>query len=341
MSTAAGNERKTTGSYYTPDSLVQCLLDSALDPVVVTRLKESKKVARQLNGKANSDWTLDDIKNPPHWLKSFPKSKPANTNSLAEHALLTLKVVDPACGSGHFLIAAAHRIARRLSSVRTGESEPSPEDYQCALRDVVRSCIYGVDMNPMAVELCKVSMWMEAIEPGKPLSFLDNHIQCGNSLLGTTPALLAKGIPDSAFKPIEGDVKAICSDLKKDNKKERLEHQSGQGLLFDPPIKLGNLPATFAAIATGSADSVEEVADTERRYHELVGKTNYINARLLADTWCSVFVWNKDESDLGRLCPTEKKFREIESNPHSILPHVRLEVEKLAKRYRFLSLIHI
>ena len=48
----------------------------------------------------------------------------------------------------------------------------------------------------MAVELCKVSLWMEAIEPGKPLSFLEHHIQCGNSLLGATPALLAKGIPE-------------------------------------------------------------------------------------------------------------------------------------------------
>ena len=67
----------------------------------------------------------------------------------------------------------------------------------------------------MAVELCKVSLWMEAIEPGKPLSFLDAHIQCGNSLLGTTPALLSDGIPDAAFEPIEGDDKKICSEFKK------------------------------------------------------------------------------------------------------------------------------
>ena len=61
----------------------------------------------------------------------------------------------------------------------------------------------------MAVELCKVSLWMEAVEPGKPLSFLDSHVQCGNALLGTTPALMSRGIPNDAFKPLEGDDKAL------------------------------------------------------------------------------------------------------------------------------------
>src|SRR5690606_3627957 len=97
--TAAGNERKRTGAYYTPDSLVQGLLDSALDPVVEDRRKGKK-------------------------------------GEQAEQALLGITVCDPACGSGHFLIAAAHRLARHLARIRTGESEPSPEDYQHALRDV-------------------------------------------------------------------------------------------------------------------------------------------------------------------------------------------------------------
>ncbi len=108
-----------------------------------------------------------------------------------EERILNLKICDPACGSGHFLIAAAHRIAKLLATVRTGEEEPSPEAYRTALRNIIGHCIYGVDINPMAVELCKVALWMEAIVPGKPLSFLDHHIQCGNSLLGATPALLA------------------------------------------------------------------------------------------------------------------------------------------------------
>ena len=188
FASAAGHERKTTGSYYTPSGLVHCLLDSALDPV----LEEA-----------------------------------ANKND-PEQAILELKVCDPACGSGHFLIAAAHRMAQRLAAVRSGEDEPAPGDVRTALRDVIGRCIYGVDVNPMAVELCKVALWMEAIDPGKPLSFLDHKIQCGNSLLGTTPALIAKGIPDDAFKPIEGDDKKYASALRKRNKAER---QTGQDRL--------------------------------------------------------------------------------------------------------------
>jgi hypothetical protein len=87
--------------------------------------------------------------------------------------------------------------------VRTDDDEPSPEATRRALCDVVGGCLYGVDVNPMAVELCG-SLWMEALEPGRPLSFLDAHIKCGNSLLGATPDLIAAGIPDDAFKRIEG-----------------------------------------------------------------------------------------------------------------------------------------
>src|SRR5216684_2698607 len=190
LTTAGGHERKTTGSYYTPTSLITCLLDSALDPI------------------------LDEAERQPD----------------PETAILNLKICDPACGSGHFLVAAAHRVAKRLAAVRTGDEEPTHEALRTALRDVVGHCIYGVDINPMAVELCKVSLWMEAIEPGKPLSFLEQHIQCGNSLLGATPALLAKGIPDSAFEPIEGDDKKICSEYRKKNKYQR----EGNRSLFDP-----------------------------------------------------------------------------------------------------------
>lgn len=462
LNTAAGNERKTTGSYYTPDSLVQCLLDSALDPVVEARLAEAKRMARsewrtvdgiyrerfisyanqrssrsgsletgdgnrkdglrtdEVVSKRRAIWSdqsdatrisLDTVESGrglgasgeqgvpavhqdrsrqpqgtgdttdpqsrgrdneagnsrtdsrrdndsgPATNRPDPLSEEANRKRpianddveqlysktpfairyslFAEQALLDLKVCDPACGSGHFLIAAAHRLARHLARIRTGETEASPIDYQHALRDVIGRCIYGVDINPMAVELCKVSLWMEAIDPGRPLTFLDHRIQCGNSLLGTTPTLLAGGIPDDAFKPIEGDVKAFCTELKRDNKQQRKDRAAGQGTLFDPPYKLGNLPASFARLATSGDDTVTDVAEKERLYASLVSGADYLNARLLADTWCSVFVWKKDESDLGRLCPTENDFRKIENNPFSILPHVRSEVRRLADQYQF------
>lgn len=112
-------------------------------------------------------------------------------------------------------------MARRLAAVRTGDEEPAPEALRTALRDVIGHCIYGVDINPMAVELCKVSLWMEALEPGKPLSFLEHRIKTGNSLLGATPALLEDGIPDDAFKPIEGDDKKYCQEYRIQNREER------------------------------------------------------------------------------------------------------------------------
>jgi len=255
LRSAAGNERKTSGSYYTPSSLINCLLDSALDPVVAEVI-DTPEVAD------------------------------------AEQALLNLRVCDPAAGSGHFLIAAAERMATHLARLRTGDDEPSTQDIQRAKRDVIGRCIYGVDLNPMAVELCKVSLWMEALDPGQPLSFLDHRIQCGNSLLGTTPKLLAGGIPNDAFQAIDGDDRDCCKELKTRNRKERDDREQRQG-------------------------------------------TDYQDARLLADTWCSVFVWKKDTSDLGKLCPTERGFRDIENNPHSILPHVKDEVRRLADQYQF------
>ena len=100
-------------------------------------------------------------------------------------ALLDLRVLDPAAGSGHFFYAAAHRVARALASVRTGELEATPHEVRAALHEVVApGCVYGTDLNPMAVELCRVALWLETLEPGKPLTFLDHHIRVGNSLLG-------------------------------------------------------------------------------------------------------------------------------------------------------------
>lgn len=296
LATASSHERKTTGSYYTPTSLITCLLDSALDPV------------------------LDE---------ALQKPDP-------EKVIRNLKVCDPACGSGHFLIAAAHRIAKRLAFVRTGEEEPPPEAIRTALRDVIGHSIYGVDINPMAVELCKVALWMEALEPGKPLSFLDHHIQCGNSLLGATPALLAQGVSDAAFQPIEGDVKARCTELKKQNKREREEYAGGQMYLFDTFSMLGNLPAEFGRLNAAPDSSLDQVAAIQDRYAELVHGTSYRNAGLWADTWCAAFVWKKDKTELGGFCPTERDFRNVERSAQSgLLPHVRAEVERLCDQYQF------
>ena len=293
---ASGNERKSTGSYYTPRSLINSLLDTALEPVISNAIDK------------------------------LPNDK-------AEIALLNLKVCDPACGSGHFLLAAGDRLAMRLAKIRTSDEEPSTLAFQHARRDVIGKCLYGVDLNPMAVELCKVSLWMDALEPGKPLSFLDHHIQHGNSLIGCTPALLSKGIPDEAFAPIEGDVKSIVSILKKQNKKERGEHKAGQGILDF--FKLGNLSEFAARLHSISHDTLQDEVETESMYIALLQNANYKNARFVADAWCSAFVWKKEDSELGQFCPTEQQWRKWEKNPHVAPLQVRDEVARLSYQYKF------
>jgi hypothetical protein len=291
LEVAAGSERKTTGSYYTHSSLVQCLLDSALDPVLDEAVK---------------------------------KPDP-------EAALLNLKICDPASGSGHFLIAAAHRVAKRLAAVRTGEDEPSPDATRSALRDVIGRCIYGIDINPMAVELCKISLWMEAMEPGRTLGFLDHHIKCGNSLLGTTPALMANGIPDDAFKPIEGDDKTLCRDLKRENKHER----SGQLLLSAaiPRSTAFALTTAFTQLAVQDDATLPAREQKAERYHAIIRSAEYEHAKFLADAWCATLVLLKRTPE--DLAITHRVFRNWQADPAVVSPEERNQVQKVARQYNF------
>ncbi|MDK9704606.1 MAG: hypothetical protein OEL20_15840 [Sulfuritalea sp.] len=189
FSFAQGDQRAATGSHYTPDDLVQPLIKHSLDYLIADALK---------------------------------KSDPAK-------ALLDLRVADISCGSGHILLAAARRIATELAIVRTGEEQPSPSAFRSAIRDVIRNCIYGVDLNPLAVELCKVALWLEAHNPGEPLNFLDHHIKCGNAIVGfARREEVERGVPDEAFVTLPGDDKDTAALLRKRNKQERKHHETGQ-----------------------------------------------------------------------------------------------------------------
>ncbi len=300
LGSASGNERKTTGSYYTPDSLIQCLLDTALEPVVADALK-----------RAGAD------------LKA------------REAAILDLKVIDPAVGSGHFLIAAAHRLAKRLAQVRSGEDEPSPEVTRHALRDVIGRCLYGIDLNPMAAELCKVALWMEALEPGKPLSFLDHHIVVGNSLLGTTPELIAKGIPDGAYDAIEGDDKEVCKLLKKQNK---LERDVKQGDLFDPHAFAGkNMLAAWQEIESIPDEDLEAIRKKEKTFRQ--AEAALAMRKLIADTWSAAFTLPKTPpvpgSNVGGVGVTTATIRRL-LNGQPMPEEERSAVQAEARRFGFL-----
>jgi len=298
----AGSERKTSGSYYTPDSLVQCLLDSALDPVVM-QATENKPAA--------------DV----------------------EKAILDLKVCDPAVGSGHFLVAAAHRLARHLARVRAlaqGESEPSPLIYQQALRKVIGRCLYGVDLNPMAVELCRVSLWLEALEPGKPLSFLDHHIRLGNSLMGTTPDLIAAGLPDGAFSPIEGDEKTICAALRKRNMREREGGQLDMLHLMaaEPKAKYNSIRRRVLGIDEAPDSTIVEIQQKAGEYQRLLVSPEYQHGWNVADTWCAAFVWKKTNYAAVEPITSDTIYR-FERDPEALtMPQLR-EVQRLSTQYQF------
>lgn len=320
LNVVAGSERKTTGSYYTPPSLVNCLLDTALEPVI----------AKALSGKAVSGkWQSDSSVVNPH-LPLTPHRSP-------EQALLSLKICDTACGRGDFLIAAAHRIAKRLAAIRSEEAEPAPSIIQHALRDVISHCIYGVDINPMSVELCKISLWMEALEPGKPLAFLDHHIQCGNSLLGCTPALLKKGIPNAAFSPLAGDEKDYCSIYKKRNKDERdaevLDLFSGDE---QPWEHLGNHAPALLNLNQMEDNDIESLHRKEAAYAELLKSSDYLQSKFIFDAWCAAFVWKKAKDESLPYPITQQILDRIEKDPDSCPPWMRDEIQRLASAYQFL-----
>ncbi|WP_129305434.1 DNA methyltransferase [Streptomyces sp. L2] len=303
----AGNSRKTTGSYYTPSSLIECLLDTTLDPVIDDAVKRGEQRATQ----AGRPDPADDIVN----------------------ELLSLTVCDPACGSGHFLVASARRIAKRVASVREHNPEPTVDAVRHALHEVVARCIYGVDLNPMAVELAKVSLWLEALEPGKPLGFLDAHVKHGNGLIGATPKLLAEGVPDDAFKPIEGDDKKYAAGLVKRNKAQR----GGQDeLLFDADALPGNdaYAAELARITAAPADVLEQVRAQETAYRAYVESTAYVQDLHAADAWCAAFVWPKREG--APEAPTDQVFRALRGRDQSAVPDAtHEEILRLRDQYSF------
>ncbi|MFF7927369.1 Eco57I restriction-modification methylase domain-containing protein [Streptomyces mirabilis] len=303
-----GNARKTTGSYYTPSSLIDCLLDSTLDPVIDDAVKRGEIRATRSGQPDPSDAIVDE--------------------------LLSLTVCDPACGSGHFLVAAARRIAKRVAAVREQNPEPTLDAVRHALHEVVARCVYGVDLNPMAVELAKVSLWLEALEPGKPLGFLDAHIKHGNALIGATPALLAGGIPDDAFKPIEGDDKKVATYLKKLNAKER----SGQSALFDTDTNIKVANSAFATglrrITAAPADSLKDVRLQSSAFRAWQDDSAYIHASHVADAWCAAFVWPKTAE--APRAVTEDVFRSLQDpEAAGAKTATNYKIIDLAEQYHF------
>ena len=305
----AGNTRKTTGSYYTPSSLIECLLDSTLDPVIRDAVQRGEEAAS--------------------------KSRATDPADAIVNELLSLTVCDPACGSGHFLVAAARRIAKQVAAVRERNPEPTLDAVRHALHEVVARCIYGVDLNPMAVELAKVSLWLEALEPGKPLGFLDAHVKHGNGLIGATPKLLRDGIPDAAFLPTEGDDKKQAKALEKTNQQQRV----GQGSLFDLGEEAVNVANTAFAnglrtITLAQAEELTDVRLQEDAYQKWIGSPDYQRALRVADAWCAAFVWLKTPEAPQPV--TYAVFKALEGpSSQEVAEETIVEIMRLRKQFLF------
>ena len=154
--------RKNAGAHYTPRSLAEEVVKYALEPLVYE--------PGPLQTNDENAWKLK-----------------------SSTAILDLKVADIAAGSGAFLVAAARFLADRVTEAWTDEGMLSAEEQanpklanDRAIREVIARCLYGADINPMAVEMCKLSLWLVSMDKTKPFSFVDDKIFCGNSLLGVT-----------------------------------------------------------------------------------------------------------------------------------------------------------
>jgi hypothetical protein len=290
-----GTDRRSTGSYYTASNLVDELITHSLKPVAEQKIEAAK------------------------------------TKETKEAAILSLKVCDPACGSGAFLIAAMNYLGKELAKIRTEQSEPPDDDIRKARREVLQHCIYGVDKNPMAVELAKVSLWIDAAVKDVPLNFLDHHIKCGDSLVGATPELLKAGIPDYAFKRTGDDNADMVKKYKQQNK---LEHRQRTVDESDTDVSLKCTEA-YERLANLMEQNVADVYKKKELYDKIISSPEWKAHKFAADALCAMFFW---KFTAGSPVPiTQAPLRILKSDPNSelICNATRDEIARLREQYRF------
>ncbi|HEY4482092.1 MAG TPA: DNA methyltransferase [Candidatus Brocadiaceae bacterium] len=290
-----GEGRARSGSHYTPEELVQPLIKHSLDYLLQDREALIKKEIEQTGLKG--------------------ESKRNERESVIQKHLLSLKICDVACGSGHILLSAARRVADRYSSWLEESDQPTPSGVRHAIRHVVRNCIYGVDKNPLAVELCKVALWLEAHNPGEPLSFLDHHIKNGDSIVGLAYRdELENGIPDEAFRTLLGDEKEIASTLLKKNREERkirLDKKAGVQLTTET-IESGvqEFMAEYDAFSRLPENNPKEIDLKAKAYKKFIDGKGFTFLKAMADTQVAQFFISKTETTKENLM-TDADFRRI------------------------------
>jgi hypothetical protein len=291
---------------YLPPAFVDCLLDGALEPVLDAAVQRGGQAAKR---KKNGDEATEVAK-----------------------ALLTVTVCDPACGSGSLLVAAARRIARRVAEAREGNQ--SPDALRRAMREVVGSCVYGVDVSGEAVERAKDRLRLAADVPGMTPPFLEGRVRQGNALIGASPELIESGVPDEAFRTADGDDRGYARSLRRANAKP----DPGQATLFSEQgvyahsnealakslARIGRLPGGASADDRGQAAEYRKWRDSAA----------FRTKRLVADAWCATFAWAKTP-DAPPAIVNRVLLDLREQGAEGILPETLGEIYRLRGEHRF------
>ena len=293
---AGSEERSKSGSHYTPDELVQPLIKHSLDYL----LEERKKIITDIIARQ----------------KLFGPAFRTRREELVMQHIYSLKVCDVACGSGHLLISGARRIAEVAASIIEEEEQPNPKAFQLAKRNAILNCIYGVDKNPLAVELCKVALWLEAYVPGQPLNFLDHHIKCGDAIVGLAHRdEMENGIADEAFKTLPGDDAVIATAFRNQNKSER-KLREAEALQFKVDFEKTTVSSVQEAMVEYKTfnrlpeTTPDEIDRKTRAYKKFIAGKGFTFLKAMADTQVAQFFIPKTVANKEYLM-TDADFRQI------------------------------
>jgi hypothetical protein len=252
-------ERRASGSYYTPNNIVDYIVEKTLGPLCegqytqlrheIEKIEEEHKRSR---GEIRQGWQerLDTLR------------------SDFDNRILRLRILDPAMGSGHFLIRACHYLAEQIATnpfTRDPAADQLSGDESVLVywkRKVAESCLFGVDLNPMAVELAKLALWLETVAVNHPLTFLDHHLRHGNSLIGAS-------VDDLGAAP---GASALWSGF--------VEQQIKQ--------LLPRLLESLAMIRRIPSDTVDQVKEKDKLFHKSFEPVRE-PFRQAADAWISAF----------------------------------------------------
>jgi len=237
------NERKLSGSYYTPEDVVEYIVKNTVDFLLEEKEKEIiEEITPFIN---DMDIAVNESER-----NRFEQYIDDRIYKFVEEKILALSVLDPTMGSGHFLVNATNHITNfivKLLNEYPGSNSKIDSDPKIWRRKVVENCIFGVDLNPRAVELAKLCLWIATTFKEKPLSFLNHHLKKGNALVGVRISDLEKhliktGVSDNNLfmQPYIDSIKQAAEYYKKklskftdtiediEEKKEILEEVNGE-----------------------------------------------------------------------------------------------------------------